>query len=188
MTGYAGASKLGVEAIRGALLGSSSHGGNLQVPALAAVVAKDPANLSELRLLGELVNVVDPEVEAAVVANLLLDLDGDGLLATLDVLPVRGGGDRPVGEVVGAHGREARLALVEFNASLDPFAGVGLVGVGHGEDETGLVVLVNVVAGESDGDTAEAGKRFLGEEVLGGYKNGVSKSFVLLEREEIVPL
>lgn len=155
-----------MEVIVGILLRTSRNSSKVHLPSLAAILTKDPTNLSQLRLLLKLIEVVDPEVQAAIIADLLLNLDGDRFLARLDVLGARGGGDRPVRPVICAYCRQARRALVEFDAGLDPFGFAALAR--HGEEEAGLVVLVDVGAGECDGDVMEVGQWLLAEELLGG--------------------
>lgn len=94
------------------------------------------------------------------------DQDGDGLAAGLDVGGGAGVGDAPVGPVVAADGGEARLAVEELDARLDPFAGGA--GLGQDENEAGLVELVGVGGGEGEGCGLELGEGVFGEGLVGG--------------------
>ena len=161
-----------MEVIVRVLLRTGRNSRKVHFPSLTAIFTKDPTNLSQLRLLLQLVKVVDPEVQAAIITNLLLNLDSDRLLATLDVLGAGGGRDRPIGPVISTHCRQTRRAFVEFDAGLDPLGFATLAR--HGEEETSLVVLVDVGAGECDGDVVEVGQWLLAEELLRGCKISMS--------------
>lgn len=88
----------------------------------------------------------------------------------MDVLSADGwweGSDGPVGPLIAADGRDARLGVVELDASLDPFA--GLSGwVGESEEEAGLVVLGGVGSGEGEGSGLEGGEGAFAVRAEGG--------------------
>ena len=84
--------------------------------------------------------------------NLLLNEDGDGLFSVFDVSGARGVLERgyaPVGPAITADGGQARLAVEEFDAGLDPFAGLGRMG--DDEEDAGLVELEGVFGVEGEG-------------------------------------
>jgi hypothetical protein len=102
-------------------------------------------------------------------ANLRLDVDRDALGAVLDVVGARGwGGYAPVGPGVARDDGEADGVVEAFDAGLDPFAGAG-GGVGEGEQEAALVVLLDVGRGESEGGGREFVEGSGGEVVEGSW-------------------
>lgn len=112
------------------------EGTDLQLPSLAALVPKDPANLPQRNLLTAILrHVVHPEAHTVLILA-RVDADGDGGLTFLDLL-LEGeggqGGDAPVGPGVATDGGQAGEGVVELDAGLDPFAGGGRGGgVGEG--------------------------------------------------------
>lgn len=78
--------------------------------------------------------------------------DGDALRTGNNVVAGCDVGDAPVGPGVAADDGEARAAVVELDARLDPLArGRGVGGVGDGQQDARLVVLLRVGCGEGDG-------------------------------------
>lgn len=101
--------------------------------------------------------------------NLLLDEDGDGLLAVFDISSARGIFERgyaPVGPAITADSRQTRLSVKELDAGLDPFARLG--GMGDDEEDAGLVELEGVFGVEGEGGGTEAVEGLLGVYVVGG--------------------
>lgn len=69
--------------------------------------------------------------------------------------------------MIAADGGDARLGVVELDAGLDPFAGLG-GWVGESEEEAGLVVLGGVGGGEGEGGALEGGEGTFAVRAEGG--------------------